>query len=126
MAGTQDPGCRKCMVWEKEKQDLDLFTHIQKVISLRKNHPAFGNKGTFTFVEADSNVVMYEKTYKEEHIIFSINNKDKEQTFKIPVQDIDNKNVHDLYLDKEMIWSLGKELTLSPGGFSILQFKTSD
>lgn len=113
------------MVWDKDKQDLDLFAHIQKLITLRKSHPAFGNKGSFTFIEADSNIVMYQKTYKEEHIIFSINNTDEEQTFTIPVQDIDNKNVYDLYHDKEIIWSLEKELTLAPGAFSILQFKTS-
>lgn len=124
MDGTQDPGCRKCMVWEKEKQDLDLFAHIQKLISLRKNHPAFGNKGSFVFVESNNdNITMYQKTYKEEHIIFSINNTDQEQTFTIPVENIDNKNVQDLYYNKEIIWNLEKELTLSPGAFSILQFK---
>ncbi|NRK74509.1 alpha-glycosidase, partial [Salmonella enterica subsp. enterica serovar Typhi] len=71
MDGTQDPGCRKCMVWEKEKQDLDMFAHIQKLISLRKNHPAFGNKGSFVFLESANNkIVMYQKTYNEEQIIF--------------------------------------------------------
>jgi len=123
MEGTQDPGCRKCMVWDKSKQDLDLFTHIQKLIALRKLHPAFGNYGTFMFLEPDTDIIMYKKSYSDEHIVISINHTDKEINCHIPLKDMDNKNVYDLYNDKEIIWSKESELTLAPGEFSILQFK---
>ena len=123
MEGTQDPGCRKCMVWDKTKQDLELFTHIQKLIALRKSHPAFGNYGTFMFLEPDSDIIMYKKSFLNEHIVISINTTDKEISCNIPLVDMDNKNVYDLYNEKQIIWSKESELTLAPGEFSILQFK---
>ncbi|MFR2689767.1 MAG: alpha-amylase family glycosyl hydrolase, partial [Enterococcus faecium] len=36
MTGGEDPDCRKCMIWEKEKQDLELFGFIKELVSLRK------------------------------------------------------------------------------------------
>lgn len=121
--GNQDPGCRKCMVWEEEEQDRELFTHLQKLISLRKTYPVFGNHGTFSFLESNSDILMYRKTFENEQIVISINHTDQEQSFTIPLEDIENKNVYDLYNDKEIIWSEDAVLTLGPGEFSILHFK---
>ncbi|MBW4133736.1 alpha-glycosidase [Enterococcus faecium] len=36
MTGEDDPDCRKCMIWEKEEQDLELFGFIKELVSLRK------------------------------------------------------------------------------------------
>ena len=36
MTGEDDPNCRKCMIWEKEEQDLELFGFIKELVSLRK------------------------------------------------------------------------------------------
>src|SRR5699024_4058222 len=43
MAGGNDPGCRACMVWDEEKQDLELYQFVKGLIQLRKNHVVFGN-----------------------------------------------------------------------------------
>lgn len=79
MTGGQDPGCRKCMVWEKENQDLELFNFVKKLINLRKTVPAFGNQGSFEFIEAndETNHVIYKKEFNNETLIFVINNSDK-------------------------------------------------
>ena len=34
--GEDDPDCRKCMIWEKEQQDTELYGFIKELIYLRK------------------------------------------------------------------------------------------
>lgn len=36
MLGDNDPDCRRCMVWEEEKQDKEMHTFTKKLIQLRK------------------------------------------------------------------------------------------
>lgn len=86
MTGGADPGCRKCMIWEEEKQDRDLFNHVKKLISLRKTYRAFGNRGELKFVEANdqTNHLIYTKTYENEMIIFVINNSENDLSIPLP------------------------------------------
>lgn len=34
--GSNDPDCRKCMIWDEEKQDLDMLTFTKEIIAFRK------------------------------------------------------------------------------------------
>ncbi|MFZ4907727.1 glycoside hydrolase family 13 protein [Enterococcus thailandicus] len=36
LTGHDDPDCRKCMIWDEEKQDLELFAFMKELIHLRK------------------------------------------------------------------------------------------
>ncbi|MDO4624889.1 MAG: glycoside hydrolase family 13 protein [Enterococcus hirae] len=36
LTGEDDPDCRKCMIWEKEQQDTELYGFIKELIYLRK------------------------------------------------------------------------------------------
>ena len=76
MAGGQDPGCRACMVWDSEKQDLELFRFVQQLITLRKTEPIFGSEGAFRFVHTDDETksIVYEKSNEQKRLIFIINN----------------------------------------------------
>ena len=40
MTGGQDPDCRRGMLWDKERQDLDMLGFYQTLIRLRKDIPA--------------------------------------------------------------------------------------
>lgn len=40
MTGEMDPDCRKCMVWQKEEQDRDMFDFFKKLVSFRREHAA--------------------------------------------------------------------------------------
>ncbi|MBN9655937.1 alpha-glycosidase [Halobacillus sp. GSS1] len=73
MTGGEDPGCRKCMIWDEENQDEELFAFIQKLIRLRKSEPAFGNDGRFSFVDYGKNLLAYEKHSDEQSLLFLIN-----------------------------------------------------
>ncbi len=78
LTGGADPDCRKCMEWEKPKQDQDLFAFYQEMISLRKGHEAL-RTGAFRFKHArkGDNVIVYERTNDSECFIIMMNNSHK-------------------------------------------------
>ncbi|WP_078547896.1 glycoside hydrolase family 13 protein [Litchfieldia alkalitelluris] len=119
MTGEQDPGCRKCMEWDIEKQDLDLFAHVQKLLTLRKKYPEFGNGGDFTLIKAEdsTNFLIYAKTSNERTIYFVINNSEETITTdhsfaKSP------SNLTNLWTEKSL-GELPTEVSLSPYSFLI-------
>jgi cyclomaltodextrinase / maltogenic alpha-amylase / neopullulanase len=120
MDGNQDPGCRKCMVWDKDKQDLKMFAHIQRLISLRKSYKAFGSAAEFSFIDTkEPSCVMYVKSDGEEQILFALNNDAKETTIRLPEQ-LQRTHITDLYADKTFVTD--ENLTIPAKGFSILRF----
>ncbi|MBH0230856.1 glycoside hydrolase family 13 protein [Halobacillus yeomjeoni] len=72
MTGGEDPDCRKCMVWEKDEQDRDIFRFVQQLISLRKSESAFGNESRFRFKEHED-VLVYEKQKDDQTLVFIMN-----------------------------------------------------
>ncbi|MDV2888510.1 alpha-glycosidase, partial [Alkalihalophilus pseudofirmus] len=54
MTGEMDPGCRKCMIWDQEQQNRELFEHVRKLIHLRREHPLLANDGELRFVLSGS------------------------------------------------------------------------
>ncbi|WP_096155178.1 alpha-glycosidase [Bacillus sp. FJAT-45066] len=125
MTGDQDPGCRKCMVWDEKDQDKDMFAFVKKLIHLRKTYKAFGNHGEIRFVEGnnETNHVIYEKISEHEKITFLINNSEKELTISLP-ESYKGKVIHDLWEQKEMALEATKlQATIPPYGFHILKVK---
>ncbi|SDF94449.1 Glycosidase [Fontibacillus panacisegetis] len=72
--GQFDPDNRKCMIWEKQNQDLDLLTFYKKCIKLRKDHPALIS-GAFRVQSAEkgSSLLVYERQEGEDHLIVAMN-----------------------------------------------------
>ena len=122
MTGGQDPGCRKCMEWNKENQDLDLFEHVKKLIQLRKENSTF-TANDIQFLEAnnETNLLIYTKTDRELETIFILNNSDKELDVEIPIN-MKGKNVVDLWTG-ELFTPVSDKLhqPLSPYGFKIFK-----
>ncbi|MBB2480342.1 alpha-glycosidase [Bacillus sp. APMAM] len=120
MTGGQDPGCRKCMIWDQEKQDQELFTFVKHLIQLRKQYPVFCNDGEFRFLEADrnKNYLVYQKQSKDETLLFMLNNSDKE--VEIPfVNGI--RTALDLWNNCQV--EIEDEMDLPPFGFAIWKIK---
>ena len=86
MKGGADPGCRACMVWNEEQQDLDLYHFIQQLLQLRKEEMAFGNHGSFSFEGAYEDVLVYRKQTEEQSLLFCLNNSDKEEQLFLPFE----------------------------------------
>jgi cyclomaltodextrinase / maltogenic alpha-amylase / neopullulanase len=87
MSGEMDPGCRKCMEWDEEKQDHELFGHIQSLLSLRKQYKVLANEGKLTFVSAKDKVLVYEKSSYDDSFLIVLNAGDKpaEHSFIVPL-----------------------------------------
>ncbi|WP_416731277.1 glycoside hydrolase family 13 protein [Fictibacillus sp. JL2B1089] len=86
MTGGNDPGCRKCMEWDESKQDLELFNHIQALLSLRQNHKILANDGEIKFIYADEQTLVYERSTEEESVWILLNASEHsaELSIKIP------------------------------------------
>jgi glycosidase len=120
LTGENDPDCRKCMIWDEDKQDQELLELVQRLISLRKEHTAFGNCGEFSILETnnETNHVTYSKTNDKETIIITINNSKDPINIPIPV-DFTNRKPTDLW--NNMPLKETSRLELPPYGFSIIQ-----
>ncbi|MFV8829029.1 glycoside hydrolase family 13 protein [Alkalihalobacterium sp. APHAB7] len=98
MTGEQDPGCRKCMIWDKKEQDADMFSFTQKLISLRKNNHLFRTNQNFQFlaVSDDENILMYRKKDERSEILVMINNNAERKVIAIPAK-YQNKQARNLW-----------------------------
>lgn len=74
MNGGNDPDCRKPMVWEKDKQDHDLFDFYKTMIKLRKENRALRD-GSFTFIEAaqGSKHIVFERSADGDRFVIVMN-----------------------------------------------------
>ncbi len=120
MDGGEDPGCRKCMVWNESQQDRDMFNHVRKLISLRKEHPLLANDGELSFLHeetADSNCFGFMKSNKNKKILIIFNTADQEGEFQIPVELADHQMLN-LWSDSPFSDST---ITLEPYDFIILE-----
>ncbi|WP_110113080.1 glycoside hydrolase family 13 protein [Bacillus sp. CGMCC 1.16541] len=93
LTGGDDPLCRKCMEWDETKQDRDLFSFIQKLISLRKQHEAFGGNGQFAFYPTEQPIVSYTKTTKNEQLLILINYRNEPYEATIPSDFVGATNI---------------------------------
>ncbi|MET1177605.1 glycoside hydrolase family 13 protein [Peribacillus simplex] len=86
LTGGMDPGCRKCMVWEEEKQNTELFNEIKTLILLRKEERLLANDGKFQFLNTagNENIVAYQKYNGERSVVILINPTDVQQSFTLP------------------------------------------
>lgn len=53
MTGEMDPDCRKCMVWEKEKQDLTMLAFFKELIAFRKKYAILLSEGQLNWQIVD-------------------------------------------------------------------------
>lgn len=96
--GGFDPDCRKCMIWEPELQNADLFKHYQFLIRLRKSYAAL-RTGSFRFVHSkpNSRVVVYERQDARDSFIILINAESESSLNVLPLTiELDNGTYVDL------------------------------
>ncbi|MGG0789767.1 glycoside hydrolase family 13 protein [Peribacillus simplex] len=86
LTGGMDPGCRKCMIWEEEKHNTELFNEIKTLILLRKEERLLANDGKFKFLDTagNENIVAYQKYTGERSVVILINPTDVQQSFTLP------------------------------------------
>lgn len=114
MTGGDDPGCRKCMVWEEENQDTALFSFLQHLLSLRQTEPAFGNGGRLSFRD-DEYLLIYEKKAENQTLLFMMNKTDDVQRCTIH-EEVEHVLDLDTHSEVER-----KEVIVAPNGYVILE-----
>lgn len=120
--GAHDPGCRKCMIWDEDKQDKAMFKHMQKLLHLRKDHGVIGTHGELKVIWSDNttNAVIYNKVSVSSTVMYVINNCDKEQNIPLPTSVV-GLNAFELYKDEKI--TLSESITLPAYGFGIIKLK---
>jgi cyclomaltodextrinase / maltogenic alpha-amylase / neopullulanase len=74
MEGGGDPDCRRCMVWEEEQQNRELFRFFQGTIALRKRHEALRSADIrFLAAEPGSRLLRYERIGANERFLIAMN-----------------------------------------------------
>ena len=88
ITGDQDPGCRKCMEWDIEKQNAGLFDHVQKLIRLRKENPLLRNDGEFSFVDPEhqKECLAYTKSNGTKTLVVILNTGATQVEYTIPFE----------------------------------------
>ncbi|WP_353051729.1 glycoside hydrolase family 13 protein [Fictibacillus enclensis] len=82
MTGGRDPGCRKCMEWNPDAQNHDLFAGLQKLIRLKKEVPSFTAKSPISFLTSEDtpDLLTYVKAAGDEKLLFAFNTSSSELT----------------------------------------------
>ncbi|SDB82795.1 Glycosidase [Pelagirhabdus alkalitolerans] len=118
LEGGEEPESRGCMIWDEEKQDLDLLHFVKQLIELRKSNPALGAYGQFKFIDADeaSGVLVYSKENDAEQFVIVMNTTANDQTIDMPTAL--NKRAEPLFTEKNISQSDGR-MKLEPFAFGI-------
>jgi cyclomaltodextrinase len=74
LTGTQDPGCRKCMEWDEEKQDRDLFGFFAGLVRLRGAYRALRD-GSLEILQAvtGQSTMAYLRQADGEQLVIALN-----------------------------------------------------
>ncbi|EMT38717.1 Glycosidase [Thermoanaerobacter thermohydrosulfuricus WC1] len=78
MVGDYDPDCRRCMIWEEEKQNKSIFNFYKKLISIRRENEEL-KYGSFCTLYAIGRVFAFKREYKGKSIIVVLNNSSKQE-----------------------------------------------
>lgn len=114
MSGGKDPLCRGCMVWDEDRQDMDLLMFFRRLIAIRKENPELV-KGDLKMEVAKDGLVAFSRRSKDERILAVFNNSDQKKKLRkgIPSRAID------LYTGDTM--ELNGSVVIEPMGFLALK-----
>jgi len=76
LSGYQDPDNRRCMIWDKSKQNLDLLSFMKKLIQIRKDYPAL-KTSDYHFIDVP--VLAYTKKDQNHEILIILNTQETKE-----------------------------------------------
>lgn len=116
LSGQHDPDNRRCMIWDEDKQDKDLFKHYQTLIKLRKQHPSFRSVDIhWVEVNDETNHIIYQKKSDDETITVIINNNNQPLTLQQGL--IVGQTYRNLFTNE--VVTFDDSLTIEENGFRI-------
>jgi glycosidase len=84
MLGENDPDCRRCMKWESSDWNIALRAPLQKLITLRKNHPAL-RQGHYESLLTFNGVYAYRRILNKDQVIVITNPREMCTMLHIPI-----------------------------------------
>lgn len=75
ISGGYDPLCRKCMVWDRDKQDIKLHEFYKTLIRIRKSNISLVY-GDYVCIYKENNILSYKRTWEDDTILVILNNSD--------------------------------------------------
>lgn len=119
--GENDPLCRKCMVWDKEKQNQEMHTFMKRLIALRKQENTVLTEGTleWNLLDDQNNFIRFSRTLDEKKLIYFFNQGDAAR--HVSLQDLNierNKKIYDAWTEHPLHHS--DVIAIQPGEFFIL------
>lgn len=118
MEGNQGMGQelhRRCMIWDEDKQDREMFEFTKKIINIKKEYPDFKEAETkWILAEDDCKVLIYKRGR-----ITVIMNNSNEHTKVILNEDLKNKNVLNVLENQEI--ELLETLEMNPYGYLVIK-----
>ncbi|AUZ28756.1 alpha-glycosidase [Bacillus subtilis] len=119
--GENDPLCRKCMVWEKEKQNQDMLRFMKRLIALRKQEHTLLTEGNLEWILLDdqNDWISFSRTLNEKTMIYFFNQ--GEGTRHISLRDLNierNKKICDVWTEQPL--HQNDVIAVQPGEFFIL------
>ncbi|MEC1667144.1 glycoside hydrolase family 13 protein [Bacillus mojavensis] len=119
--GENDPLCRKCMVWDKEKQNQEMHTFMKRLIALRKQENTVLTEGTleWNLLDDQNNFIRFSQTLDEKKLIYFFNQGDAAR--HVSLQDLNierNKKIYDAWTEQPLHHS--DVIAIQPGEFFIL------
>lgn len=69
LEGENDPDCRKCMVWDEEEQDRELFNFMQQLIKLRKEYADLISHGSLIWHDVREKTVGFTKQRNDHKLV---------------------------------------------------------
>lgn len=76
ITGGEDPDCRRCMIWEEDKRDLELLNNYKKLAKIRKENKELV-LGETEVILAEGKTLVYKRVLDKEETIIIINNSEK-------------------------------------------------
>lgn len=108
---------RQPMIWEKEKQNQDLYLFIKKLVDLRKNHESFKIENfQWVNIDTNTNTLMYKKESEEEILYVILNNDNTDVEIQLP-EELKDTTCIDCIEEKNII--LNKNIKVLPFEYKI-------
>lgn len=118
--GAGDPLCRKCMVWDEDKQDRDMLAFMKKLIGFRKGHQQTLTYGDLVWLKTDNEkqVASFLRKGEKCTLLVAFNRSDQEQAIPWSELDVKPGTAKNVWDNKPVP---NKTLVLSPMDFAILE-----
>lgn len=119
MEGGKDPDCRRTMIWDTAKWNMDLYKWYQKLIRIRNQYPAF-RRGSYRTIMVDNErkIVAFSRSDGTDSSLVILNNRPEAQAIPISFVGWKSAALVDLLTDGKPV--RGASVTVPAGSGVIL------